>query len=457
MPTDCGPLCSENEPMQVATNNPPTPSLVGGGGGGGGISTVATVDSETLDFSGDGSVDNPITADLRRTMGDPDTFNLLAVFTGTTANPGPLQVVPRGDLTGAQGPEGPEGTAATITIGDVSTSAPGGLAEVVNNGTPNAAILSFTLPQGPTGPDGLPGEPGPAGPAGDPGPAGPQGLQGAGMIPDEYGIFNEAAVTSIETADANFNFLVVAAGDQRLDNQLPAGLEGDMSGHLVSYRADTNTWFDVGPVVGVAGPVGPQGNPGSPGEDGQNGTEGLSAFQVAVNNGFVGSEALWLQSLIGPQGPEGTDGVDGEDGAQGLSAYAVAVANGFVGTQAEWLNSLKGADGNIPLTQLVTDATTARGLGIADAEKLIVFTNAAAKTCAIPSNGAVPFVYNANGPTTTIAGLNTGAGVLTITKSASVTLLVRTGLSATVAQNGNFVLTKVGTDTWHLTGDLELA
>jgi hypothetical protein len=43
---------------------------------------------------------------------------------------------------------------------------------------------------------------------------------------------------------------------------------------------------------------------------------------------------------------EGLDGVDGVDGA---SAYEVAVANGFVGTQAEWLESLrgdKGATGN---------------------------------------------------------------------------------------------------------------
>ena len=36
---------------------------------------------------------------------------------------------------------------------------------------------------------------------------------------------------------------------------------------------------------------------------------------------------------------EGLDGVDGVDGA---SAYEIAVANGFVGTQAEWLESLIG-------------------------------------------------------------------------------------------------------------------
>ena len=36
---------------------------------------------------------------------------------------------------------------------------------------------------------------------------------------------------------------------------------------------------------------------------------------------------------------------DGSDGKGGLSAYELAVQNGFVGTLDEWLDSLKGADG----------------------------------------------------------------------------------------------------------------
>ncbi len=44
----------------------------------------------------------------------------------------------------------------------------------------------------------------------------------------------------------------------------------------------------------------------------------------------------------GPGGPPGTDGEQGEPGADGLSAYEVAVANGFAGTEAEWLESLVG-------------------------------------------------------------------------------------------------------------------
>lgn len=82
--------------------------------------------------------------------------------------------------------------------------------------------------------------------------------------------------------------------------------------------------------------------------EGVPGPPGLSAYQVAVANGFVGTQLQWLASLVGPQGDPGDDGTDGQDGdvgPPGLSAYQVAVANGFVGTESAWLASLVGADG----------------------------------------------------------------------------------------------------------------
>ena len=42
---------------------------------------------------------------------------------------------------------------------------------------------------------------------------------------------------------------------------------------------------------------------------------------------------------------KGEKGDKGDAGADGKSAYEVAVANGYTGTQAQWLASLKGADG----------------------------------------------------------------------------------------------------------------
>lgn len=46
-----------------------------------------------------------------------------------------------------------------------------------------------------------------------------------------------------------------------------------------------------------------------PGQTGPSGPSGLSAYQVALNNGFIGTEPQWLASLIGEVGPQGPDGL----------------------------------------------------------------------------------------------------------------------------------------------------
>lgn len=94
--------------------------------------------------------------------------------------------------------------------------------------------------------------------------------------------------------------------------------------------------------------VGPPGTPGTNGANGTNGAPGISAYQVAVNNGFIGTESAWLASLEGAPGSDGEDGVDGTNGADGedgISAYQVAVNNGFIGTELQWLASLVGPQG----------------------------------------------------------------------------------------------------------------
>lgn len=58
----------------------------------------------------------------------------------------------------------------------------------------------------------------------------------------------------------------------------------------------------------VLGPPGPPGAKGDPGNPGAAGADGQSAYEVAVANGFVGSQAAWLASLQGPQGDPGTGG-----------------------------------------------------------------------------------------------------------------------------------------------------
>ena len=62
---------------------------------------------------------------------------------------------------------------------------------------------------------------------------------------------------------------------------------------------------------------------------------GRSAYETAVQNGYVGTTAQWLESL------------------KGKSAYQLAVANGYVGTLDEWLESLKGAGDYSELLKVV--------------------------------------------------------------------------------------------------------
>lgn len=68
--------------------------------------------------------------------------------TGETGATGPQ------GAQGVQGLQGPAGSAATITIGSVTTSAPGTSANVTNSGTSSAVVLDFVLPKGKDGADG---------------------------------------------------------------------------------------------------------------------------------------------------------------------------------------------------------------------------------------------------------------------------------------------------------------
>ena len=75
--------------------------------------------------------------------------------------------------------------------------------------------------------------------------------------------------------------------------------------------------------------------------DGQNKIPKLAPTGAFLFNNADGDN-MW--ALIKPK--VGTiKGEKGDAGADGKSAYEVAVANGYTGTQAQWLASLKGADG----------------------------------------------------------------------------------------------------------------
>lgn len=66
------------------------------------------------------------------------------------------------------------------------------------------------------------------------------------------------------------------------------------------------------------GPKGDQGPAGPAGRDGAVGYDGKSAYELAVDNGFEGTEVEWLASLKGETGATGPAGAQGPKGDQGI-------------------------------------------------------------------------------------------------------------------------------------------
>ena len=87
-------------------------------------------------------------------------------------------------------------------------------------------------------------------------------------------------------------------------------------------------------LPGTKGERGADGAKGDKGDTGERGRDGASAYEIAVKNGYIGSENAWLNSL------------KGSDGRNGLSAYELAGGGLTFSSESEWLKSLKGAKGD---------------------------------------------------------------------------------------------------------------
>jgi hypothetical protein len=82
------------------------------------------------------------------------------------------------------------------------------------------------------------------------------------------------------------------------------------------------------------GPEGPMGPPGPQGPTGPQGPAGLSAYEVALANGFVGTEQEWLDSLVGPQGEPGS-------GEGGSASNNIELGSGLTGEPGTEPGSVK--------------------------------------------------------------------------------------------------------------------
>ncbi len=145
--------------------------------------------------------------------------------------------------------------------------------------------------RGQRGARGLQGEQGVRGEKGDKGdsvigPRGPVGLNGAQGRDGRPGKDGEDAprITDVEF--------------KKEGNQVSLKFDFD-NGESI----ETNSVSIPTVAVGYVGVVGGGGGGGT-------GADGKSAYEIAVDNGFVGTEAEWLASLVGPQGPQGDPGLD---------------------------------------------------------------------------------------------------------------------------------------------------
>lgn len=133
---------------------------------------------------------------------------------------------------------------ANVGVGTVTTSAPGGDADVTKSGTDDAPLLDFVLPRGDTGPKGDTGDQGIQGPKGDTGDQGIQGVKG-------------------DTGD-----------------QGPKGDTGDQGIQgIPGVKGDTG---DQG-IQGVKGDTGDQGPKGDTGDQGPKGDTGPAATTIVKN------------------------------------------------------------------------------------------------------------------------------------------------------------------------------
>jgi hypothetical protein len=91
-------------------------------------------------------------------------------------------------------------------------------------------------------------------------------------------------------------------------------IESPANGDALVFNQALGVWENTQAV----GPQGPQGE------------DGFSAYEVALQDGFIGTEEQWLASLKGEQGIQGIQGEVGPQGPQGVDS-SISFISAFAG------------------------------------------------------------------------------------------------------------------------------
>ena len=107
---------------------------------------------------------------------------------------------------------------------------------------------------------------------------------------------------------------------------------------------------------------------GEKGDTGSRGADGKSAYEVALQNGFTGTEADWLTSLKGQKGDTGAKGERGEKGEAGETGEKGEKCD--TGTPGkDGVNGTDGKDGADGFSPTVTVTETSTGATITATDK----------------------------------------------------------------------------------------
>lgn len=272
--------------------------------------------------------------------------------------------IPRGDA----GQDGTDGTDATVSVGTVTTGAAGSSASVTNSGTSGAAVFNFTIPkgdQGDPGTDGSNGIDGSAatisigtittGAAGSSANVSNSGTSNAAVLDFTIPKGDDGAATvsigTVTTGNAGSSATVTNTGSQTaavLDFTIPKGDQGNpgasstitvgnvTTGAAGSNAAVSNSGTASAAVLDFTIPRGADGNPGSPGSAAtiQIGTvTTLSGGSSATVTNSGTSSAAVLDFGI-PQGPDGTATITIGTVTTGAAGTNASVTNSGTNTAA---------------------------------------------------------------------------------------------------------------------------